>query len=34
MVRLGLPNSSYRMDRNGAGYDFEIDPEPEHPFEI
>ena len=29
-----LPNSAYCLGRKGVGYDFEIEPDPEHAFEI
>jgi len=29
-----IPNAAYCVDRKGAGYDLESDPEPEHAFEI
>jgi len=32
--RLRLAQAAYRVDRKGAGNDFEIDPDPEHGFEI
>jgi hypothetical protein len=30
----GIPNSSYCPDMKGVGNDFDIDPDPEHGFEI
>ena len=32
--RLWLPNSAYCVDGNRPSHDFEIDPNPEHGFEI
>ena len=29
-----IAHAAYRVDRKGAGNDFEIDPDPEHDFEI
>lgn len=29
-----IPNSAYRVDRKGPGYDFEIETDPEQAFEI
>ena len=32
--RAAITNAAYCINRKGAGYDLESDPEPEHAFEI